>query len=45
VVALTKGVSQIIREENDFAGCMENLQKASSPEFVSSIEELLKTSS
>jgi hypothetical protein len=41
-VALAKGVGTIIREENDFAGCMENLQKASSPEFVTSIDELLK---
>jgi hypothetical protein len=41
-VALVGGVSKIIKEENDFAGCMENLQKASSPEFVSNIEELLK---
>ena len=41
-VALVQGVSVKILEENDFAGCMQNLQNAAHPENMVDIELLLE---
>ena len=41
VVALVQGVGDIIKRENDFAACMENLQRASEIEFIGDIESLI----
>ena len=40
-VALVRGVRTAIVRENDFAVCMEMLQKASQPLYIGSIEQLI----
>jgi hypothetical protein len=43
-VALVRGVRVSIVRENDFAVCMEMLQKASQPLYFGSIESLIQRS-